>query len=57
MDVEGKQFYKSIFDKDGTIKNGNPYQYLVSPYFDWLKVTSNVEFSLVKALLKNYQNV
>jgi hypothetical protein len=56
MDVEGKQFYKSIFDKDGTIKNGNPYQYLVSPYFDWLKVTSNVEFSLVKALLKNYQN-
>lgn len=55
LDDEGRKFYESIFDKDGIIKNGNPYQYLVSPYFDWLKVTSNVEFSLVKALLKNYK--
>src|SRR5699024_4857601 len=51
----GRTFYEEIFNAEGKIKKENPYDHLVSPYFDWLKVTSNVDFGLANALLKYHQ--
>lgn len=52
-DKKGRKFYEDIFLENEDYATHNPYNQLVSPYFDWLKVTSNIDFSLAKALLRN----
>lgn len=51
-EIQGRKFYEDIFMLPENVKKGNPYDQLVSPYFDWLKVTSNVDFCLANSLFR-----
>ena len=53
---KGRKFYEDIFTSPENVKKGNPYDQLVSPYFDWLKVTSNVDFCLANSLFRHQES-
>lgn len=51
-DSLGQEFYQRYFKKELTGEK-NPYNYIVSPFFNWVKITSNIDYGLADTLFSS----